>query len=87
LRFSRQSKGDVIRLEIRLFEIYQPSRPESEPKFTFTGTYDEICLPFWRALRGLQDRYPAKLLESEWHWTGNFPYRELALLTERLGKQ
>lgn len=49
------------------------------------GSKDEICLPFWRALRSLQARIEGT--EYQWRdWGPEFPTRELALLTQHLGK-
>jgi len=52
--------------------------------FQLRGTYDEICLPFWRALRTLQGLYPEAEFKARWHYP--FPTRQLALLTQQLGK-
>ncbi|PQV63346.1 hypothetical protein B1R32_1121 [Abditibacterium utsteinense] len=86
LLFSRSGEENVILLEIAFFETAQNPREKRKPNLKFIGSYDEICIPFWRALQDLQIRYFAKLLESEWRWTGYFPTRELDLLTEALGK-
>lgn len=82
MRFLR--RDDVIRLEVSSFPgSFRPiETPEAD--FVFVGTYDEVCLPFWRALRALEGRYSPEELARR--WTGCFPHRELALLTERLGK-
>lgn len=82
LHFSR--RDDVLRLEINSFD--DKKRPLEKPNagFSFTGSYDEICLPFWRALRSLEGRYPEEELASR--WKGYFPHRELARLTQMLGR-
>ncbi|BCM91359.1 hypothetical protein IAD21_03231 [Abditibacteriota bacterium] len=80
MRFSR--RDDVIWLEITSFD--GSKRPHKEPEFTFYGSYNEICLPFWRALRALEGRYSVEELEHRWR--DPFPHRELALLTQRLAK-
>jgi hypothetical protein len=82
MRFLRSD--EVIRLEISSFP--GSLRPLETPKaeIVFVGTYEEICLPFWRALRELEGRYSREELARR--WTGYFPHRELALLTEQLGK-
>ena len=82
MRFTRDFEN--IKLEISSFpSSFRPLNP-SKAEFAFVGTYDEICLPFWRALRNLEGRYlPEDLVQL---WTEPFPYRELALLTEQLGK-
>ncbi len=80
MRFSRHD--DIIQLEITSFA--GSIRPHKNPEFTFVGSYNEICLPFWRALRNLEGRYSAE--ELALRWKGYFPHRELALLTHQLGK-
>ena len=58
----------------------------SAPAFTpIVGTKEEICLPFWRALRSLKARIKGTEYQHR-DWGPEFPYRELALLTQRLGK-
>ncbi len=49
------------------------------------GTREEICLPFRSALRSLELRLEG-IETSQRDWYEGFPYRELALLTEQLGK-
>ena len=82
MRFTRDSEN--IKLEISSFlSSFRPLN-SSESDFAFVGTYDEICLPFWRALRSLEGRYlPEDLAQL---WTEPFPHRKLALLTQQLGK-
>lgn len=82
MRFSR--RDDVVSLELTSFSGPERPREKVDAEFTFVGSYDEICLPFWRALRELEGRYPAEELARL--WKVSFPHRELALLTERLGK-
>ncbi len=83
MRFFKADEN--IKLEMWCFEstgrdIANP--PELE--FAVSGTYDEVCLPFWRGLRMLQALYSKADFKERWR--GEFPTRELALLTERLGK-
>lgn len=82
LRFSRLD--DVVQLEITSFEGSERPREKPTADWTFVGPYDEICLPFWRALRNLEGRYSAEELVHR--WKGYFPHRGLAFLTEQLGK-
>lgn len=78
------SRDGTIFLEINDFS--NSLRPLGKPSadWAASGTYDEICLPFWRALRSLEGRYSPEELAKR--WKGYFPHRELALLTEQLGK-
>ncbi len=83
LRFSRRD-DELVQLEITSFAGCKRPREKPDADFLFVGTYTQICLPFWRALRNLEGRYSP---EELWRrWKGDFPHRELALLTARLGK-
>ncbi len=43
------------------------------------GTYEEVCLPFWRALQGLRSRYPEEELKD---LIGKeFPFNEIDKLS------
>lgn len=78
-------RGDEVELRISSYSDYRHLPEYDNKPLIFRGTYEEICLPFWRALRELQGKYE----EVEFHkrWKEAFPTRELALLTERLGKR
>lgn len=80
--FARQ--GDAVQLEIRFYADSRHIQKSGDEAEVFRGTYDEICLPFWRALRELQARYPEE--EFKKRWRNGFPRRELDLLTQTLGK-
>jgi hypothetical protein len=38
-----------------------------QPLFDDSGTFAEICLPFWRALRNLQTRFSTEEFGVRWH--------------------
>jgi len=83
LRFARYD--DRVTLQVLLFPDPRRSVFDApEQKLSIAGSYDEVCLPFWRALRQLQGRFS----ETEWEvrWQAPFPSRELDLLTNALGK-
>ena len=82
MHFSRE--GEAVTLDI--FVWPDPSRNSfrQEKVFSASGSYDEICLPFWRALRNLQGRFSEADLEKRWQ--DLFPQRELNALTAALGK-
>lgn len=78
-------EADTIGLEVVWFpdrerSVFKPGQVE----MSVTGTYDEVYLPFWRALRELQGRLPVANFEARWR--APFPSRELDLLTTVLGK-
>lgn len=82
-RFTRE--GDAVRLEVEEF----PDHPRGEGKgarlFAASGTYEDICLPFWRALRSLQGRFTREELDARWHRP--FPWEELDGLTALLRRE
>lgn len=82
MRFSKCEA--TVRLGIASFSASAHSLEGDNAEFIFAGTYDEICLPFWRALRNLEGRYSPE----EWagRWDSPFPRHELAVLTAQLGK-
>lgn len=53
-----------------------------EPVFEFTGSYEEVCLPFWRALRSLTGRFEPRELEKRTY--DEFPFSELERLTAQI---
>jgi hypothetical protein len=83
LRFARE--GDVVRCEVNEYPDHLRDAGRGTLFFEASGSYEEICLPFWRALRGLQGRFPEAELNARWHRP--FPSKEVdglsALLRER----
>ena len=75
---------EAVTLEITRYPDDARPLEESVADLTFTGSYNEVCLPFWRALRNLEGRYAPE--ELAMRWESPFPHHDLAVLTERLGK-
>ena len=82
MHFSRVD--ETVTLDILAWPDSSRNDFHQENVFSASGSYDEICLPFWRALRGLQGRFSAADLEERWE--DLFPQRELNALTVALGK-
>lgn len=83
MRFRREA--EIVSLEVVWFPDGRRSIfTESEPDLSASGSYEEICLPFWRALRSLQGRFSVSEFEERWH--GSFPTQELASLMRLLDK-
>ena len=74
--------GANVSLEIYEYSDYRRGSERGEKVFAVSGTYEEICLPFWRALRDLQGRFSAEELNARWH--RQFPSREVDLLTSEI---
>ena len=83
MHFSRI--GEAVTLDIIKWPDSSRNSFRQEKVFSAAGSYAEICLPFWRALRGLQGRFSAADLEKRWQ--NSFPQRELNALTAVLGKE
>ena len=83
MHFSRED--EVVTLDIFVWPDSSRSSFRQGKVFSAFGSYAEICLPFWRALRGLQGRFSAADLEKR--WDNLFPQRELNALTAILGKE
>lgn len=60
--FSRAD--ETVTLDILVWPDSGRSSFRQENAFSASGSYGEICLPFWRSLRGLQGRFPAVELEK-----------------------
>lgn len=83
MRFSKTE--EIIRFEMWCFDGNERSIAHPPTlEFSIFGTYDEVCLPFWRAMRALQALYSEAEFKSRWRY--EFPTRELQELTEALGK-
>lgn len=76
--------GDTVGLNIRAFPDSRRSKFVRNSVLAASGEYSEICLPFWRALRGLQGRFTESELSER--WPGRFPDQILSTLTATLGK-
>jgi hypothetical protein len=50
--------------------------------FSIHGSYKEVCIPFWRGLRGLQSKYDPQELEEAWN--SPFPSAELDELSKTI---
>ncbi len=84
LEMSFARRDDLVRLEIRSYPDSRHVQKSEDQTEIFCGTYNEICLPFWRALRELQGQFSES--EFKTRWREEFPTRELDLLTQALGK-
>jgi hypothetical protein len=80
LRFAKE--GGVIRLAALEYPDHLRDAGRGELFFEASGTYDEVCLPFWRALRDLQGRFSEAELNARWHRP--FPSKEIDNLTALL---
>ena len=80
LRFFRTK--DLVRLEVWFFFDDRRDYGRAKKEFEVSGLYEEICLPFWRALRSLQGRFSNEELGTRWHRA--FPWKEIDLLTKAI---
>jgi len=77
-----QRTGDTVRLDVVLHRGAATIASRSERLFSVSGTFAEMCLPFWRALRALRGRVSPEELRRR--WGHEFPERELDQLTTRI---
>jgi hypothetical protein len=78
LRFTRE--GAAIGLEVCRLS----SRDRGQTLFETDGSFSEVCVPFWRALRNLQSRFSAE--EFSLRWGRLFPLSGMDKLSARLGR-
>lgn len=83
MRFLRIEKA--VYLEVEAFPDSRRSANRGERLLFVTGTYDEICLPFWRALRSLQGRFSEVELQAR--WLGPFPWNEINKLSAEITRE
>lgn len=77
LRFSISQED--VELEVYSFSDHRRDYGRGERELAITGSYEEICMPFWRALRSLQGRFSPEELDVRWHRP--FPWKEIEILT------
>ena len=82
LRFGRS--GSVITLDVLEFPCYRRYEQPTMNRLSSSGSYDEIAVPFWRALRNLQGRLSTEELRARWH--RDIPAKEIEGLTSLLRK-
>lgn len=82
MRFDR--KEEIICLEIWRYPDHRRGVDEGERVLAVAGKFQDICIPFWRALRDLQGRFTAKELDKRWHRP--FPSEEMNKLTAEIKK-
>ncbi len=80
LQFARS--GEIVRLEVLQFQDRHRNIDMGKSVFDVSGSYEEICHPFWRALRNLQSRFTIEDLDARWHRP--FPSVEITKLTVEL---
>ena len=80
LRFAKE--GGVVRFETYEYPDRLRDAGRGERFFEAAGSYGDICIPFWRALRNLQGRFSEEELYARWH--RSFPWKEIDGLTALL---
>ena len=80
MRFKRS--GDTVHFELVEFPDYGRANVAGQTHVTLLGTYNDICRPFWRALRELQSRYSEQEFQQLMQMP--FPTSEVEKLTQAL---
>jgi hypothetical protein len=83
IRFIRLK--DEVRMEVWCFVDHRREFDRGDRVLTAAGSYQQICLPFWRALRSLQGRFSPEQLDARWH--RSFPGREIEFLTRAIKEE
>ena len=73
--------GNLVYLELVEFPDHRREL-RAEHQLKASGSYEEVAIPFWRALKNLQGRFSAEELQDRWHRA--FPSKELEGLTSML---
>lgn len=79
-RFRRSA--DLVSLEALSFFDHRRNVESPNRWLTARGSYEEIAIPFWSALRNLQGRFSPEDLRLRWH--RDFPSKEIESLTSLL---
>jgi hypothetical protein len=77
LRFKREQ--DRVLLELIEFPDNQKRTSQERKLLSATGSFDEICRPFWKAIRDLQGRFSDEELSRGWQQ--EFPREAIERLT------
>jgi hypothetical protein len=80
--FRLTSHGESVRLDIVHYPDHRRLAATSGNVFSFRGSRLEVCLPFWKELRGLRRRIAQD--EFDRQWRREFPEREMQELTKRI---
>lgn len=79
LAFSRTDETVELRIE-RWRDCHRTEEPGR--RLTASGSFDQICRPFWRAMRNLHTRFEPAELDRRWH--RQFPHDQVSRLTALL---
>jgi hypothetical protein len=80
-----ESDGEVVRFELHEYAASRRSSVFNPSLLSTSGSYDEVCRPFWRALRALQGRCSEQEFQERMGLP--FPSAELEKLTQALKSQ
>lgn len=83
MRFAR--KGDIVSLTVLEYPDHLRPMGGGTQLLYLSGNYQQIALPFWRALRGIQGRCSSKEWERE--WGRPFPVEDMSKWTVALVEQ
>lgn len=80
--FKLAARGDFVQLDIIRYPDHHRLAATSSNVFSFRALKLDVCLPFWKELRGLHRR--AVQDEFNRQWRREFPEREMQELTKRI---
>jgi len=79
LDFNFSARGEQATLEVDWYKGHLRSKGTGERVFSFQGSKLDLCQPFWKALRDLQD--DIEVDEFARNWRREFPETEMEMLT------
>lgn len=77
-----EKRNESITLRVFGSDVSNYPKVRIEPKLSSTGSYSEICLPFYDALHALQSRYSPQELEERMQ--DEFPTKQFASLIAQI---
>ena len=81
-QFHFERSTDQVTLSIFHHPCHNSSKYKAEAVFKLTGTYADICLPFWTAICDLRSCFSDAELSRRWH--RDFPGRQFDRLRDRM---
>jgi len=67
--------GTLVSLEVLEFPDRRREIQRAQSRLSASGSYEDVAVPFWRALRNLQGRFTTEELNARWHRP--FPSKEI----------
>jgi hypothetical protein len=60
-------RANRVQLTVRRFRDHRRTKGGGRVLLDVAGSFEQVCLPLWRALRSLQGRFSQQDLDARWH--------------------